>query len=159
MNFLCLPKLLRRIIELIFALMIYYLSIFKSEILTLKYNYTLVEIICNSSIYILEILCSKFFISRFVKDIQEFSLDLQPILSEKLDNTCLQRETERERERERQIESKTHQISRSGQTRDIFWSNKFHVDWSINFTIPEMTSNSVDLSWCQRKCSYKIFKW
>lgn len=66
---------------------------------------------------------------------------------------------EKERERERQVESKTHQISRSGQTRDIFWSNKFHVDWSINFTIPEMTSNSVDLSWCQRKCSYKIFKW
>lgn len=83
-----------------------------------KYNYTLFEIICNSSIYIFEILCSKFFISRFVKDIQEFSLDLQPILSEKLDNACLQRE--RERERERQVESKTHQISRSGQTRDIF---------------------------------------
>lgn len=66
-----------------------------------KYNYTLFEIICNSSIYIFEILCSKFFISRFVKDIQEFSLDLQPILSEKLDNACLQRERERERETSR----------------------------------------------------------
>lgn len=64
-----------------------------------KYNYTLFEIICNSSIYIFEILCSKFFISRFVKDIQEFSLDLQPILSEKLDNACLQRERERERDK------------------------------------------------------------
>ena len=119
MNFLCLPKLLRRIIELIFALMIYYLSIFKSEILTLKYNYTLVEIICNSSIYILEILCSKFFISRFVKDIQEFSLDLNLFYLRNL-ITLVCRERQRERERERQIESKTHQISRSGQTRDIF---------------------------------------